>query len=64
MNNRFYYVYLIAGSIALLLFIYQLFSSHNADVNLYNLMGYIIAVIILYYLAYKTYHEKKDKELM
>ena len=64
MNNKFYYVYLIGGTIALILLIYQAFTSHPNGINLYNLAGYITATIILYYLAFKTYHEKKDKELM
>lgn len=64
MNNRFYYVYLIAGTIALILLVYQLVTQHNAGINLYNLAGYVFAVVILYYLAFKTYHEKKDKEMM
>ncbi|GAB3904367.1 hypothetical protein [Mucilaginibacter boryungensis] len=64
MNNKFYYVYLIAGSIALILFIYQLFMMHSTGYNLWNMSGDIFLTIVLYYLAFKTYHEKKDKELM
>lgn len=64
MNKRFYYIYLIAGTIALILFLYQLFSQHTATVSLWNLTGNILLTVVLYYLAYKTYHEKKDKELM
>ena len=64
MNNRFYYVYLIGGTIALILLIYQAFAQHTTGINWYNLAGYIIATILLYYMAFKTYHEKKDKEMM
>ncbi|MES2279684.1 MAG: hypothetical protein V4592_26855 [Bacteroidota bacterium] len=64
MNNKFYYVYLAGGTVALILFIYQLFATHATTVNPYNLAGYIFAIVVLFYLAYKTYHEKKDKEMM
>lgn len=64
MNNRFYYLYLIAGSIALIFLLYQLFSQHRNGVDIWNLAGDIFLVVVLYYLAYKTYHEKKDKEMM
>lgn len=63
-NNKFYYLYLIAGSIALILFLYQIFTRHYAAINLWNLAGDVFLVVVLYYLAYKSYHEKKDKELM
>lgn len=63
-NNKFYYVYLIAGSVALILLIYQLATQHKAGIDIWNLGGYIFLTVILYYLAYKTYHEKKDKEMM
>jgi hypothetical protein len=64
MNNRFYYLYLIAGSIALIFLLYQLFTRHANAINWWNLSGDIFLVVVLYYLAYKTYHEKKDKEMM
>jgi len=64
MNNRFYYVYLIAGTIALIFLIYQLFTQHATGINLWNLGGDIFLVVVLYYLAFKAYHEKKDKEMM
>ena len=64
MNNRFYYLYLIAGTIALIFLLYQLFTRHTNTINWWNLGGDVFLVVVLYYLAYKTYHEKKDKELM
>jgi len=64
MKNKFFYVYLIAGTFSLILFLYQIFTQHSANINLWNLAGDIILVVILYYLAFKTYHEKKDKEMM
>ena len=64
MNNKFFLVYLIAGSLALILFFYQLFTTYNTGFKIWNLSGNIILAMVLYYLAFKTYHEKKDKELM
>jgi len=64
MNNKFFYVYLIAGTFSLILFLYQIFAQHSANINLWNLAGDMVLVVILYYLAFKTYHEKKDKEMM
>ncbi|QKJ30375.1 hypothetical protein HQ865_11605 [Mucilaginibacter mali] len=64
MYNKFLYIYLICGTVALLLFIYQLFNTHIHGINLWNMGGDLFMVMALYYLAYKTYHEKKDKELM
>ena len=64
MNRKFFYLYLIGGSIAFLLLIYQLLSTHKAGPNIWNMAGYILLMVVLYYLAYKTYHEKKDDELM
>lgn len=57
-------MYLISGSIALIFLIYQLFAQHKQAINLWNLAGDIFLVVVLYYLAYKTYHEKKNKEMM
>ena len=64
MNNRFFYIYFIGGTLALILLLYQVFAHQKTAMVWYDLSGYIIAALLLYYLAYKTYHEKKDKELM
>jgi len=64
MSNRFYYLYLIAGTIALIILLYQLFSPHATTISIWNLSGDIFLIVVLYYLAFKTYHEKKDKEMM
>jgi hypothetical protein len=64
MISKFFYLYLITGSLALALLVYQLFSQQVSKNNLWNFAGDIMLVIVLYYLAFKTYHEKKDKELM
>jgi len=63
MNPKFKILYIIAGSLALLLIIYQLFFAPK-PLNIRLLILNIFMSLFFYYLAYKTYHEKKDKELM
>jgi len=64
MSSKFFYLYLLAGTIALILLFCDVYMPHGKAINAYGLSGYAFAVIALYYLAFKTYHEKKDKELM
>lgn len=64
MINKFFYFYLLAGTVALILFLYQLIAQYKTGVNVWNLLGDILLAVALYYLAFKTYHEKKDKETM
>jgi hypothetical protein len=61
--NKFFYVYLAGGTIALVLLIYDVIGSYP---NIFNrdLLYDVLPSILLYYLAYKVYHEKKDQELM
>jgi hypothetical protein len=63
MNPKFKILYIVAGSLALLLIIYQLFID-AAPTYVPRLILNIVMCLFFYYLAYKTYHEKKDKELM
>ncbi len=63
MNPKFKVLYIIAGTLALLLAIYQLFTDKPA-INVTRLSLNLVMSLFFYYLAYKTYHEKKDKELM
>lgn len=63
MNPKFLVLYIIAGTLALGLVIYQAITTYPA-LN-YNRLGLnVIMSVFFYYLAYKTYHEKKDSELM
>jgi len=63
MNPKFLILYIIAGSLALILVIYQLITTYpNLDTGRLILNSFLS--LFFYYLAYKTYHEKKDKELM
>jgi len=63
MNPKYLILYLIAGSVALALVIYQLITSH-ANPNYGRIALDAVIALFFYYLAYKTYHEKKDDELM
>ena len=63
MNPKFKILYIIAGSLALLLVVYQLITDKPA-INVPRIILNAFMSLFFYYLAYKTYHEKKDKELM
>ena len=63
MNPKFKVLYIIAGTLALALVVYELFTDKPA-LNTPRLILNIVMCVVFYYLAYKTYHEKKDKELM
>ena len=63
MNPKFLILYLVAGTLALLLAIYQVITSYPS-LNIGKIALNSIISLFFYYLAYKTYHEKKDKELM
>ncbi|WP_295714026.1 hypothetical protein [Mucilaginibacter sp.] len=63
MNPKFRNLFLIGGTIALLILIIQVIMTYpymSAEGILLN----AIPALLLYYLAYKTYHEHKDGELM
>jgi len=63
MSYRFFYLYLAGGTVALLLLIYQLISQYPqlSDIGI-SLNA--IPVVLLYYMAFKVYREKEDKEMM
>ncbi|MDF2432989.1 MAG: hypothetical protein JWP44_2620 [Mucilaginibacter sp.] len=63
MNPKFLILYLIAGTLALILVIYQVITN-SSDLNTGRIVLNVIISVFFYYLAYKTYHEKKDNELM
>ncbi|MEP6614473.1 MAG: hypothetical protein ABJA76_21360 [Mucilaginibacter sp.] len=63
MNPKFLVLYIIAGTLALGLVIYQAITTYPA-LNYSRLGLNAIMSVFFYYLAYKTYHEKKDSELM
>jgi len=63
MNKKFLYLYLIGGAIALGLLIYDLVTTWP-NPSATSLILDILPMILFFYLSYKTYHEKKDQELM
>jgi hypothetical protein len=63
MNPKYLVLYLVAATLALALVIYQVVTT-SPGLNLGRIGLNLIISIFFYYLAYKTYHEKKDKELM
>jgi hypothetical protein len=63
MNPKYLTLYLIAGSLALALAIYQFITTYP-NLSTGRIAMDVILSLMFYYLAYKTYHEKKDKELM
>jgi hypothetical protein len=63
MNPKYLVLYLAAGTIALIMVIYQLITTHG-EFNTERCVLNSAIGLFFYYLAYKTYHEKKDKELM
>ncbi|RWY50971.1 hypothetical protein [Mucilaginibacter gilvus] len=60
---KFFYLYLIGGIVALILLIYQLIVTYP-DIKYSGALFYIIPTVLLFYMANKAYHVKKDKELM
>jgi hypothetical protein len=63
MNHKYLILYLIAATVALGLAIYQALSTYPTP-NYSRIGLNVIISLFFYYLAYKTYHEKKDGELM
>lgn len=63
MAPKIVYLYLIAATLALILMVYQLIAFYPA----YNIGRVVLNAAMslsFFYLAYKAYHTKKDKELM
>ncbi len=63
MTPKFFYLYLLAGTVTLALVIYQLATAPQ-PVSAVTVLLYLIPALLLYYMAYKVYHVKKDNELM
>lgn len=62
MASKFFYLYLAGGLIAFLLAAYRLYTEYP---SLHTIsVVYFLPSLLLFYLAYKTYHEKKDQEMM
>ncbi|MDN5288435.1 MAG: hypothetical protein JWR38_4709 [Mucilaginibacter sp.] len=63
MNPKYRYLYIIIGSILLVMLIVQIVMTYP-DVSAQGVLLDALPSLLFYYLAYKTYHEKKDSELM
>lgn len=63
MNPKYLILYLIAATLALGLAIYKIITTYPA-LTYGNIALNLVMAFGFYYLAYKTYHEKKDSELM
>ena len=63
MSKKFFYLYLIGGMVAFILLVYQLVATYP-NVKYGGALFYIIPTVLLFYMAFKTYHVKKDGELM
>jgi hypothetical protein len=63
MSNKFFYLYLTGGTLALLMLIYRLVAGHSSWNDTWITIN-AVAVILLYYMAYKVRREKEDKDLM
>jgi len=63
MGSRFFYLYVCAGTLALAMLAYQIFA-HFHNLNAVAVIINSVPVVVLYYLAYKVYREKNNKEMM
>ena len=63
MSNKFFYLYIVVGTAALLWLIYRLIA-YYPGLNTLDLAINAVPVVLLYYLAYKVRREKEDKDMM
>ena len=63
MSYKFFYLYLIGGTAVLALLIYQVIVNRD-NLSVSGILFNVIPIVLLYYMAFKVYHEKKDKDLM
>jgi hypothetical protein len=63
MNPKYRNLFLIGGTIALLILIIQVIVTYPY-MDAKNILLNALPALFLYFLAYKTYHEHKDGELM
>ncbi|HEY4197204.1 MAG TPA: hypothetical protein VGM63_16795 [Mucilaginibacter sp.] len=63
MSGKFFYLYIAAGTIALIWLIYRLIA-YYPGLNTLDLAINAVPVVLFYYLAYKVRREKEDKDMM
>jgi uncharacterized membrane protein len=61
MNTKLFYVYIIAGSVMVLLLIFDLVRGRTTT---YTVILDLVLALFLFYRGYRIYMEKKDQELM
>lgn len=63
MSGKFFYLYFVGGTVALALLVYEIIASYP-HVKSQGALFYTVPTLLLYYMAYKTWHVKNDSELM
>ena len=63
MSKKFFYLYLIGGIIAVILLVKDIVTAYPSMIATRDIAFDIIPALLLFYLAFKTYQEKKDQEL-
>ena len=63
MSYKFFYLFLIGGFVALGLLVYDVVSTFP-ETHSAGILAGLVPAIVLFYLAYKVWHEKNDQELM
>ena len=64
MSKFFFYLYLVGGTTALALLVYDVLTAWPKWTATSNILLDVLPALFLFYMAYKVYHEKKDHELM
>jgi hypothetical protein len=64
MGNKFFYLYLAGGILAISLLTKDIINNYPNTPTISDILLDAIPAVLLFYLAFKTYREKKDKELM
>ena len=63
MSFKFFYLYLVGGTVVLALLIYQIIVNRD-NLSVSGVLFNVIPIILLYYMAFKVYQEKKHNDLM
>lgn len=64
MGNKFFYLYLAGGILAISLLVKDIINTYPAMPAVSDILLDAVPAVLLFYLCFKTYHEKKDKEMM
>lgn len=64
MSNKFFYLYLAGAVLALGLLTKDIITAYPKIPQIGDILLDTVPAILFFYLAFKVYHEKKDKEMM